>query len=275
MENGSELYHHGILGQKHGQRNGPPYPLRDGAHSAAEKKANPSLARRAANAAANAITKIRKASQGNGHARYSRNPRKLSDEELNARIERLKREAEYEKLLGVRTREQRQSLAMKRGEQFASKFGELLGTRAGKIGERFGTYSDKVVNEVVTKGIGPAIGKIVDLPGKAIGGVKGFNKSRKDYEAKLSTAQSKKKYEDWMLANNEEYVKRLAREEKLKSNVKSFGKSMLNKIADQLNASPSSVSTSVDNGQAYAAAYMNDPAMANMYLALLNNSRGS
>lgn len=34
-----ELQHHGILGQKWGRRNGPPYPLAAGAHSAAEKKA--------------------------------------------------------------------------------------------------------------------------------------------------------------------------------------------------------------------------------------------
>ncbi len=34
-----EMYHHGILGQKHGVRNGPPYPLDAEDHSAAEKKA--------------------------------------------------------------------------------------------------------------------------------------------------------------------------------------------------------------------------------------------
>lgn len=36
----SALQHHGILGQKWGKRNGPPYPLDASDHSAAEKKAN-------------------------------------------------------------------------------------------------------------------------------------------------------------------------------------------------------------------------------------------
>lgn len=34
-----ELYHHGIMGQKWGVKNGPPYPLSESDHSAAEKKA--------------------------------------------------------------------------------------------------------------------------------------------------------------------------------------------------------------------------------------------
>ena len=35
----NDLYHHGVLGQKWGRKNGPPYPLGASDHSAAEKKA--------------------------------------------------------------------------------------------------------------------------------------------------------------------------------------------------------------------------------------------
>lgn len=42
MNNHQSLYlaHHGVMGQKWGERNGPPYPLTPGAHSRAEVRAN-------------------------------------------------------------------------------------------------------------------------------------------------------------------------------------------------------------------------------------------
>lgn len=39
MYDTNEIYHHGILGQKWGKKNGPPYPLGSEDHSASEKKA--------------------------------------------------------------------------------------------------------------------------------------------------------------------------------------------------------------------------------------------
>ena len=44
----SSLYHHGITGQRWGVRNGPPYPLKPGAHSSAEKKDKSTTSRKTA-----------------------------------------------------------------------------------------------------------------------------------------------------------------------------------------------------------------------------------
>ena len=46
----TELAHHGIMGMKWGDRNGPPYPLRPGARSGAEKKAGTPIADKFADA---------------------------------------------------------------------------------------------------------------------------------------------------------------------------------------------------------------------------------
>jgi len=90
------LQHEGILGMKWGRRNGPPYPLKDGAHSAAEQKANPELAKRAEKAA----------KEKGSVVKYARNPRRYSDDEIKSRIERLKSDETYRELTGRLTKKE-------------------------------------------------------------------------------------------------------------------------------------------------------------------------
>lgn len=66
------LVHHGILGQKWGKKNGPPYPLAPGDHSSAEKRAM-------------GKSKARKSSE-------------MSDDELRTAIERKRLENRYNEL---------------------------------------------------------------------------------------------------------------------------------------------------------------------------------
>lgn len=75
-----ELYHFGILGQKWGHKNGPPYPIADGNHSAAEKKAM----KKAKRAERNAIRKEKK------QAKKDRKIQKKADKEEAKRQKILK-----------------------------------------------------------------------------------------------------------------------------------------------------------------------------------------
>lgn len=74
-----ELYHHGILGQRWGKKNGPPYPLDAEDHSAAEKKA----AKKAARA----------------ERRAERKERKKAKKEFKAEIKAAKAEEKRQKIL--------------------------------------------------------------------------------------------------------------------------------------------------------------------------------
>lgn len=99
----SYIEHSGILGMKWGQRNGPPYPIRDGGHSAAEVKANPQLARGSGGGSGSSPSGTNSAQTTEKHRH---NPRRYSDDELKEHIDRMKAEEEYRRLNGQMTKQQ-------------------------------------------------------------------------------------------------------------------------------------------------------------------------
>lgn len=96
------LEHHGILGQKHGVRNGPPYPLSAGAHSAAEKKAGwrKSLERASgAVEAGNARRKAERITRKLETSRKKANQHEPTEEEMLSYVKKQNIKKTYEKAL--------------------------------------------------------------------------------------------------------------------------------------------------------------------------------
>lgn len=94
---GTELYHHGIAGMKWGERNGPPYPLTGSKMSSSERRNEKAEHKKERQERREARRKYRKQLKED---RKRENIKALSDEELNKRINRMKRENEYSRLLG-------------------------------------------------------------------------------------------------------------------------------------------------------------------------------
>lgn len=103
-----ELHHHGILGQKWGKKNGPPYPINSSNHSASEKKAGwkKSLndSRKVKNKKQNkSVIKSNKTNSGNSFIK------EMDDNELQKRLKRIQMERLYkEELKKANTKEGKQ-----------------------------------------------------------------------------------------------------------------------------------------------------------------------
>lgn len=131
------IMHHGIPGQKWGQQNGPPYPLKPEQHSAAERKAG-SLSSSKPRPNGSALRIVSTGAKKISEAIRMRNPKRMTDDELRNRIARLKQEAEYDRLRGKKTKEQKLEIKIESGKRFASAFMTALGKRAGEAGTTLG-----------------------------------------------------------------------------------------------------------------------------------------
>lgn len=120
-----ELYHHGILGQRWGRKNGPPYPLDASDHSASEKKAGwtkslGSIAKATGKGVAKAVRAtghgVKVAAKGTKKAliRVNLYPKKLmSAEDIAEKVERMRQEDTLKHAMGKLSNEDKLMLKMK------------------------------------------------------------------------------------------------------------------------------------------------------------------
>lgn len=133
----SELYHHGILGMRWGRKNGPPYPLGAGDHSASEKKAGwrKSLANVAKATGSGVARGVRATARGVGKGvvgtakgvaavakgtkkaliRVNLYPKQLmSDQDIVEKLNRMDMEAAIKRARGKMTAEDKLNLKLKK-----------------------------------------------------------------------------------------------------------------------------------------------------------------
>ena len=173
-----ELYHHGILGQRWGKKNGPPYPLGASDHSASEKRAGwrKSLAG-GAKAFGRGVVKGSKlawkgtkaAARGTNKAllRMNLKPKKLmSDQEIIDQIGRLRQEKAYKNALKGRFGDVTQ-YEKKKGEGALSKLMSGVGNQvllpmiinginysiASKVAQATGDKAPSMVESIFGKSV--------------------------------------------------------------------------------------------------------------------------
>ena len=110
----NELCHFGIPGQEWGKRNGPPYPLSRAEHRAVVRSAKAAKRR------------------GLSYDSAKRNARKLTDDDLDLALERLRREKEYAYLLSDGKREN-QSNTQNQNESYQQKKSSMAAKIVGGI----------------------------------------------------------------------------------------------------------------------------------------------
>lgn len=130
------LYHHGILGQKWGKKQGPPYPLAASKHSSAEKSAGYQKS----------IDGDQKKTPHADHlsahnkAPYKKDVSEMSDQELNKRLNRIRMEEQYSQI---------SSSTKKKGKGKAMKALKTLNDNLGTVVKTYATVM--AVKKIIDK----------------------------------------------------------------------------------------------------------------------------